>query len=142
MSNGRRKLRRLVLQALFEGDCVKHKPENVIKRLCDKESLSEDTASFAIELVRGVMHKQNEIDSIIRKSAPSWPLNQIPIVDRNILRLAIFETLLNNDSVPAKVAINEAVELAKKFGSDNSAKFVNGVMGVIYNQIITEGDKK
>ena len=83
--------------------------------------------------MQGVVHNQAEIDETIKKFAPTWPLEQIPMIDRNILRLAIFEVLLNN-RVPSKVAINEAVELAKTFGSNNSAKFVNGVLGAIYAQ--------
>ena len=133
MPNGRRKTRRLAFQALFEGDCVEHDAENVIGRLIDKEALPQEAASFAQELVQGVVHNQAEIDETIKKFAPTWPLEQIPMIDRNILRLAIFEVLLNN-RVPSKVAINEAVELAKTFGSNNSAKFVNGVLGAIYAQ--------
>jgi N utilization substance protein B len=92
--------------------------------------LSEENIAFARDLVSGVIQNKEEIDQHIKRFAPAWPVEQIPIVDRNILRLAIFEILLDN-SVPVKVAINEAVELAKMFGGDNSPKFVNGVLGSV-----------
>lgn len=139
MVNGRRKTRKLVLQALFESDCVEHDAEGVIKRLADEQALSQEAAAFAQELVQGVVRNQTKIDAIIRRFAPTWPLEQIPVIDKNIMRLAIFEVLLNNkNKVPPKVAINEAVELAKTFGSDNSAKFVNGVLGSVYAQLNKE----
>ncbi|MBA7594353.1 Transcription antitermination protein NusB [subsurface metagenome] len=92
--------------------------------------LNEENAVFARHLASGVLKDKDKIDQYIKKFATAWPLEQIPVVDRNILRLAIFEVLLDN-SVPIKVAINEAVELAKLFGSDNSPKFVNGVLGSV-----------
>ena len=92
--------------------------------------VSAENSVFVRELVSGVIQYQSEIDLAIQKFAPAWPLDQIPLVDRNILRLAIFEILFDNE-VSVKVAINEAVELAKRFGSDNSAKFVNGVLGSV-----------
>ena len=92
--------------------------------------LSDENASFALALVRGVIQNKVEIDRNIQSFAPAWPIEQILTVDRNILRLAIFEILIDNE-VPVKVAINEAVELAKKFGSENSPRFVNGVLGSV-----------
>lgn len=93
-------------------------------------------ASFIRSLLHGVLKYQNKIDAIIEKSAPEWPLNQITTVDRNVLRIGIFELLWGNrKEVPPKVAINEAIELAKNFGGESSGKFVNGVLGAIYREI-------
>jgi len=104
--------------------------ETVIAHLIANEELPEENAAFARELVSGVIRNKEGIDRNIRSFAPAWPIEQIALVDRNILRLAIFEILLNN-KVSVKIAINEAVELAKAFGSDNSPKFVNGVLGSV-----------
>jgi N utilization substance protein B len=128
MVGARRKVRMLALQALYEADSVGHEAEKVLDRLLGEEELSEDSTNFARELVKGVRQNKEKIDENIRRFAPAWPITQIPVIDRNILRLAIFEILLDN-KVPVKVAINEAVELAKLFGSDSSPKFVNGVLG-------------
>lgn len=130
MAGARRKARALALQALYEVDSVGHDMEGVITTLLAKERLSEENIAFIRELVSGVIQNKKEIDHYIQSLAPAWPIEQIAVVDRNILRLAIFEILLNN-KVPIKVAINEAVELAKMFGSDNSSKFVNGVLGSV-----------
>jgi N utilization substance protein B len=126
----RRKARAIALQVLYEFDSVGHNVEAALARLLADAGLSEDNAAFTRDLVNGVIQNREQIDQHIKKFAPAWPLEQIPIVDRNILRLAIFEILLDNN-VPVKVAINEAVELAKKFGSDNSSRFVNGVLGSV-----------
>ena len=130
MTGARRKTRVLALQALYEIDSARHEAEEVLTRLLDEEGLSEENADFTCELVRGVTQNKERIDENIQSFAPAWPIEQIPVVDRNILRLAIFEILLDN-KVPVKVAINEAVELAKTFGSDNSSKFINGVLGSV-----------
>jgi len=126
----RRKARAIALQVLYEFDSAGHDVEVALAHLLADAGLSEDNAAFARGLVKGVIQNREQIDQHIKKFAPAWPVEQIPIVDRNILRLAIFEILLDN-SVPVKVAINEAVELAKKFGSDNSSRFVNGVLGSV-----------
>ena len=133
MTNGRRKIRSIALQALYEYDCTKHHPESIVDRLYIEQSLSKEADIFTRELVLGVVNHQTKIDAVIQEFASAWPLAQIPAIDKNILRLAIFESLLSNE-VPSKVVINEAIELAKKFGSDNSARFVNGVLGSIHNQ--------
>ena len=130
MTGERRKARALALQALYEVDSVGHEVEGVVNQLLAKGGLSEGNAGFTRELVSGVIQNKEKIDESIQSLAPVWPLEQIPVVDRNILRLAILEILLDN-KVPVKVAINEAVELAKAFGSDNSPKFVNGVLGSV-----------
>lgn len=128
MSESRRKARGLALKALYEIDSVGHPNDLVTDRLLQAERLSSENIKFIHNLVNGVILNRKGIDAYFRKLAPAWPINQIPIVDRNIIRLAIFEILLDN-KVPLKVAINEAVELAKIYGSDNSARFVNGVLG-------------
>ncbi len=130
MAGARRKARSLALQALYEIDSAGHEVEAVITRLLAGGGLSEENGAFVRELVSGVIQNKEKIDLNIKNFAPAWPIEQIPLVDRNILRLAIFEILLNN-KVPVKVAINEAVELAKTFGSDNSSRFVNGVLGSV-----------
>ena len=95
--------------------------------------MPEEGVNFARELVTGVLTNKERIDNIIQTHAPAWPVAQLAAIDRNILRLAMFEILLNN-KVPVKVAINEAVELAKTFGSENSPKFINGVLGTVSAQ--------
>ncbi|UCH43371.1 MAG: transcription antitermination factor NusB [Dehalococcoidales bacterium] len=130
MVGSRRRIRALVLKALYEVDSTGHDADEVLTRLIAEETFSEENVSFAGELIHGVIQNKEEIDRNIRRFAPTWPLEQIPPVDRNILRLAIFEILLDN-RVNVKVAINEAVELAKMFGSDNSSRFVNGVLGSV-----------
>ena len=123
-------MRALALKVLYEVDSVGHDVDETLTRFLAKEVLSEENAAFARELVSGVVQNREKIDHNIQSFAPAWPVEQIPLVDRNILRLAIFEILFDN-KVPVKVAINEAVELAKTFGSDNSSKFVNGVLGSV-----------
>ena len=126
----RRKARAIALQALYEIDLVKHDEEAVVSKRVTAVELSEENRSFIRGLVNGIIQRREEIDGYIRKFATAWPLEQLSIIDRNILRLAIFEVLFDNE-VSVKVAINEAVELAKKFGSDNSPKFINGVLGSV-----------
>ena len=130
MAGARRKARALALKALYEVDSVGHEVEGVVAHLLADGGLSEENDAFVRELVSGVIQNKEKIDLNIQNFAPAWPIEQIPVVDRNILRLAIFEILLDN-KVPVKVAINEAVELAKTFGGDNSSKFVNGVLGSV-----------
>ena len=134
MVGERRKARRLALQALYEVDSTGHKVEDVIARLLSGRGLSGENSAFACDLVNGVIQNRERIDRDIQKFAPAWPVGQIPVVDRNILRLAIFEILFDN-KVPVKAAINEAVELAKIFGSDNSSRFINGVLGSVSNMV-------
>jgi len=129
-ANPRRKSRVAVLQALYEADVSGHDARNSLTRLTTEESLSEAQIKFAQHLLEGVLSERDAIDDIIRKAAPQWPLEQLSAIDRNILRLAIREILMNNGA-PIRAAINEAVELAKSYGSDNSAKFVNGVLGSV-----------
>jgi|SRR3990172_1996497 len=130
MVRQRRKARGLALQALYEIDLTGHGATEVVQRLLKDEKVSEDNTSFIHELIEGVTRNKEKLDEQIRNFAPAWPLEQIPPIDRNILRLAIFEVLIDN-KVPLKVAINEAVELAKTFGAEASPKFVNGVLGSV-----------
>ena len=130
MAGARRKARELAFQALYEVDSAGHAAEEAVNHLLIEEGVSGESADFARELVSGVILNKEKIDENIQAFAPAWPIKQIPVVDRNILRLAIFEILIDN-KVPVKVAINEAVDIAKLFGSDNSSKFVNGVLGSV-----------
>jgi N utilization substance protein B len=124
----RRQARGVALQALFEIDSVAHPVEQVLAHRIDDEKLTPDAQSFARELVQGVLNHLKELDGLITRFAPEWPVDQLAIVDRNVLRLALYE-LLNLGDVPVKVAINEAVELAKTYGSESAPRFVNGVLG-------------
>ena len=130
MAGARRKARALALQALYEVDSVGHEVEETVTHLLADGRLSVENGAFVRELVSAIIQNKEKIDLTIQNFASAWPLEQLPVVDRNILRLAIFEILLDN-KVPVKVAINEAVELAKTFGGDNSSKFVNGVLGSV-----------
>ena len=130
MAGVRRKARTLALQALYEIDTSGHKADDVTGRLLAEEDFTEENEAFVRDIVSGVIENKDKLDQSIREHAPAWPIEQLPVIDRNILRLAIFEILIDN-RVPVKVAINEAVELAKTFGADRSSKFVNGVLGSI-----------
>jgi N utilization substance protein B len=130
MVRSRRKARRLVLQALYEADAVGHGAESVLERFLAEGDLDDENAAFARDMVKGVVQHKAAIDRHIRTHATSWPVSQIPPIDRNVLRLAIFEIIIDNRT-PVRVGINEAVELAKAFGSDSSPKFINGVLGSI-----------
>jgi N utilization substance protein B len=134
MKGARHKGREVALQALYEIDSVGHKSDYAMDCILSRIEVSGDVASFARELVNGVLQNREQLDQNIRDFAPAWPLDQISLVDRNVLRLAIFE-ILHDNKIPVKVAINEAVELAKTFGSDNSSRFVNGVLGSVSNLI-------
>jgi N utilization substance protein B len=137
----RRKARTIALQTLYELDCSAHKPKKILARLLKERVLPDEAADFARSLVNGVLQNKKGIDDVIQKFAPAFPINQIATIDRNILRLAIFEILFDN-RVPVKAAINEAVELAKSFGSDGSKKFVNGVLGSVVNACVKEGKRQ
>jgi N utilization substance protein B len=126
----RRRARAIALQTLYELDCSAHQLNEILAHLLQEKPLPDEATDFARSLVNGVQQNKKNIDDIIRRFAPAFPLEQIAPIDRNILRLAIFEVLFDN-RVPVKAAINEAVELAKSFGSDTSQKFVNGVLGSV-----------
>jgi N utilization substance protein B len=130
MTGVRRKARIIALQSLYEFDCSGHDPASSASRLIRERPLPEDAASFAHELVNGVLDNREDIDAQIRRFAPSFPVEQLSMVDRTVLRMAIYEIMIAG-KVPVKVAINEAVELAKTFGSESSPKFINGVLGSV-----------
>lgn len=126
----RRLARTVALQALYEIDCAHHPPAQVLQHRLEETPLPEPAAKFACWLVYGVLHHQAILDAYIQKYAPEWPLEQLAVVDRNILRLALYELTVDSKT-PLKVVINEAVELGKTFGSDSTPRFVNGVLGAL-----------
>jgi N utilization substance protein B len=130
MAGARRKARALILQALYEIDTSGHEAEGVVSRILSGTHLSDENKTFVREMVDGVIKNKQKLDEHIRRFAPAWPVEQISAIDRSILELAIFELLIDNRT-PYKVAINEAVELAKSFGSDSSARFINGVLSSV-----------
>lgn len=131
--------RSTAMQCLYEWDFNgRHdeKIEEIIERNIQEFVPRSGDGDFIRKLVLGVLNKKSIIDPIIIKCAPEWPLEQITAVDRNILRLGIFELMFGDyDDVPPKVAINEAIELAKNFGGNNSGRFINGVMGTVYKEM-------
>jgi N utilization substance protein B len=129
----RRRARIAALQALFEIDCVQHPVGVVVQQRVEGLDLPAEGQTFMREVVRGVLGHRQELDEMISAYAPEWPIEQMAIIDRNILRMALFEFLIDGGT-PPKVAINEAVELAKRFGSDSSQRFVNGVLGTLLNE--------
>ncbi len=124
----RRQARISALQALYEIDTTTHHVGDVVAHRLEDAPLPPEGEEFLRGLVTGVMRHRDQLDLLIHKYAPAWPVAQIAVVDRNILRLALYE-LSGASGTPPKVAINEAVDLAKMFGSDNSSRFVNGVLG-------------
>ena len=127
---GRHRSRVIAMQVLYEMDSVSHNTSEVFDRHVEEMDLSYPVEEFARSLILGSLENWEEIDRVIGIFAPSWPISQMAVVDRNILRIAVYELLLD-DNTPPKVVINEAVELAKSFGSDTSHKFVNGVLGSV-----------
>ncbi|MFH1820335.1 MAG: transcription antitermination factor NusB [Candidatus Nealsonbacteria bacterium] len=130
------------MQSLYEWDFF-GKKENVVKDIVEK-NIKEygpglENKNFIWQLVDGVREHIVQIDKIIEKAAPEWPIDQITIVDRNVLRIGLYELLFGSkEEVPPKVAINEAIELAKTFGGESSGKFINGVLGTVYKEISDE----
>ena len=137
--------RSIAMQSLYEWDFFGQK--NPIKETVERNiaefgpGLEDTNKDFVRKLALGVAEHIGEIDGIIEKAAPEWPVNQITIVDRNVLRLGLFELIYGNrDEVPPKVAINESIELAKNFSGDSSGRFVNGVLGTVFREL--EGSKE
>jgi transcription antitermination protein NusB len=126
----RRKARTVALQALYEIDCTHHAPDLVVEERLAEQPLEAESTEFARQLVVGVIAQTTTLDKLIQKYAPEWPLDQMALIDRNILRIAIWEFAAERQT-PIKVAINEAVELAKLYGSDSAPRFVNGVLGAL-----------
>lgn len=131
MAASRHLARIIALQSLYEWDFRGKKLDEILKRNLAEYQKSLDDDSFVQSIVDGVVKQKDAIDDLIIKAAPEWPLDQVAVIDKTILRIGIFELLFEKD-VPPKVAINESVELAKAFGGENSSKFVNGVLGTIY----------
>lgn len=124
----RTRARALALQVLYEVDIANHPPGDVLKTRLDETPLTGELAEFARQIIFGILPIATELDLLIAKYAPEWPLDQIAAIDRNILRMALWEFAVFHET-PLKVAINEAVELAKQYGSDSAPRFVNGVLG-------------
>jgi len=131
--------RTVVLQTLFEWDFSNLKKDQIretLDRNIEEFAPGIGDLSFMEKLLDGVLSKQKDLDKIIEKAAPDWPINKISLADRNVLRIGLYELLFaDKNEVPAKVAINEAIEMAKNFGGDNSGKFVNGVLGSVYKEM-------
>ena len=124
----RTRARSVALQALYEIDMTGHPPVQVLQDRLEDEPSTEELAEFIRQIIFGVYPLRDKLDQVIARYAPEWPLDQISAIDRNILRIAAWEFAVGRDT-PVKVAINEAVELAKAFGSDSAPRFVNGVLG-------------
>ncbi len=137
----RRKARIVAVQVLYELDCTEHKAEKALAHLAMEKALPQEVLSFSEQLIQGVLHNKSKLDDLIEHFAPAFPVEQMSVVDRNVLRLAIFEILFDNNT-PLKVAINEAVELAKAFGSNSSPRLINGVLGSIVTKYDTKTNQK
>jgi len=140
--------RSIVMQSLYEWDFAGGK-ERVLDTILERnirefgDGLQDVYKEFIKKLAKGVVEHISQIDNIIEKAAPEWPIDQITLVDRNILRLGLYELIYENkEEVPPKVAINEAIELAKNFSGESSAKFVNGVLGTVYRELEENEAKK
>lgn len=140
MTRARRQARIVALKTLYELDCTGHKAEDVFAHLAGEEELPDIAYHFSKELVKGVLQYRAELDALMKTSAPSYPPEQMPIVDRTILRMAIFEILFSHtapiDKTPFKVAINEAIELAKEFGGEASPRLIHGALGAITDRYL------
>lgn len=126
----RTRARALALQVLYEVDIANHPPGEIYMLRLEEAPLTEDLAEFARQIIFGILPLTTILDHMIAKYAPEWPLEQIAAIDRNILRMALWEFAVFRET-PLKVAINEAVELAKLYGSDSAPRFVNGVLGAL-----------
>ncbi|NTV65173.1 MAG: transcription antitermination factor NusB [Oscillochloris sp.] len=135
MASLRHRVRIAALQILFEVDATDHPIDVVYERRLAEEELPSDGERFLNRIVFGAWEHRSHLDRIIEEAAPNWPVTQMPGVDKAILRIAIFELLIDEvEQTPVKAVINEAVELAKHFGSDNSSRFVNGVLGTVVSR--------
>jgi len=130
--------RSIAMQSLYEWDFSNQKKDldKIVERNIKEFGPGLEDANFVWQLVAGVVQYLKETNSIIEKAAPQWPIDQINMVDRNVLRIGLYELLFGDkEAVPAKVAINEAIELAKGFGGESSGRFVNGVLGTVFKEI-------
>ena len=129
------------MQSLYEWDfCGKEKDlRKIVEKNIKEFGPGLEDESFIWQLITGIVKKLKQIDKIIEKAAPEWPIEQITIIDRNVLRIGLYELLYaKKEEVPPKVAINEAIELAKSFSGESSGKFINGVLGTVYKEIAPE----
>ena len=144
MASNRHLGRIVALQTLYEyefriqSEGASLNVDDILSRNLDRYKTTIDDKGFVESLIKGVLKEQSDLDAKIQPIAPEWPINQISRIDRNILRIGLYELLHKADVVPPKVAINEAVELAKAFGSDNSSKFINGVLGTAFRTLVEE----
>lgn len=129
----RTKARGIALQVLYEIDMMGHKPAEALQQRLEEDPLADNLADFSRQIVYGVSPLVSKLDNFIAQHAPEWPLDQVAIIDRNILRIALWEFAVEG-CTPVKVAINEAIELAKIYGSDSTPRFVNGVLGSLANR--------
>jgi N utilization substance protein B len=132
----RHRARAAALQALFELDQTSHALAVVSERIATDEMFNSEGREFFMRIVQGSWERREELDAIIERVAPTWPLHQMPGVDKAVLRIALFEILFDTaqDKAPVKAVINEAVELSKHYGSDSSSRFVNGVLSTVVNK--------
>ncbi len=134
----RHRMRVVALQVLFEVDLSDHPLDVVVERQLQEEEYSDEAKTFLRYLVFGVWEHRHYLDDVIEEAAPNWPVEQMPGVDKAVLRIALYELLVDKtEQTPLKAVINEAVELAKHFGSDNSGRFVNGVLGFVVNRYLS-----
>jgi N utilization substance protein B len=129
----RTKARSLALQVLYECDLTNHSPQAAMEERLKDETLDTNLVKFAYDIINGVFPITHQLDDFIAQHAPEWPLDQVAVIDRNILRIALWEFAVEG-CTPVKVAINEAIELAKIFGADSTPRFVNGVLGSLANR--------
>ncbi|HRJ06254.1 MAG TPA: transcription antitermination factor NusB [Candidatus Saccharibacteria bacterium] len=148
MASNRHLGRIVALQTLYEyefrtqSEDTKLDLNEVLGRNIERYQEAIDDKEFVSELVKGVIEHMNDLDAKLQPMAPGWPLDQIARIDRNVLRMGLYELLHRAETVPPKVVINEAVELAKAFGADNSSKFINGVLGTAYRTLVQAEDEK
>ena len=144
MASNRHLGRIVALQTLYEyefriqSEGASLNVDDILSRNLERYKTTIDDKGFVDSLIKGVLKNQDDLDAKIQPIAPEWPIDQISRIDRNILRIGLYELLHKGDVVPPKVAINEAVELAKAFGSDNSSKFINGVLGTAFRTLVEE----
>ncbi len=135
--------RSIVMQSLYEWDFSGKNPEKleeIVEKNLKEFGPGLEDKTFVWQLINGVVTNIKNVDKVIEKAAPEWPIEQITIVDRNVLRLGLYELLYGDkEEVPPKVAINEAIELAKTFGGESSGRFINGVLGTVYKEINEQG---
>jgi N utilization substance protein B len=137
--------RTIVLQSLYEWDFYRKKTNlvKIVDRNLNEFGPGIDEPEFVWKIVKGIVEHISDIDAIIKKYAPEWPLEQVAIIDRNILRIGLFELLYaDKNEVPSKVAINESIELAKSYGGQSSSRFINGVLGTAYKELIAPNEEE